>query len=355
MLEYKISFILPVYNGSKYIDKCIKSILNQTYKNLELICVNDGSTDDSLDKLNEYSKKDSRVIVINQKNCGTSIARKNGVIHSTGDYIMFADQDDWFSNKNACKLLCEEIISTKADVIQFGYYNLYNHIRIPKHNNKKLDIDRNEFMENYFADLLGNYIISITPTVWNKIYRGDILRESECNVKEVFKMPEDLYLNILFFSNQEVKKISIIDKVLYTHVAQGGYSSTIDYKIFEEYTRLKKVQVDTIKNFNLNESVLFQCHLEIIYFMKSLVLDLIENKNLDSSSIEEVVKNLNTYGCVKDAKEYFGQKQEDIWDELSILITQDEDEYLNYLYMCKTKQYKSVQLKNKLKEIVKKI
>ncbi len=89
------SVIIPVFNVEKYLRACLDSVLNQSYSDWEAICVNDGSTDDSTAILNEYVKKDNRFRVVEQPNAGLSAARNNGMIHSTGDYVLFLDSDDW--------------------------------------------------------------------------------------------------------------------------------------------------------------------------------------------------------------------------------------------------------------------
>ena len=94
----KISIIVAVFNVQKYIDKCIKSILNQTLKDIELIIINDGSTDNSIDKINEI--KDDRITIINKKNEGVSIARNLGLSIATGEYVIFVDSDDFIINRN---------------------------------------------------------------------------------------------------------------------------------------------------------------------------------------------------------------------------------------------------------------
>ena len=92
----KISIIVPVYNAQKYLKKCIDSIINQTYKNIEILLINDGSKDKSLKICKEYEKKDSRIIVIDKQNKGVSNTRNVGIKKSTGDYIVFIDSDDCF-------------------------------------------------------------------------------------------------------------------------------------------------------------------------------------------------------------------------------------------------------------------
>ena len=91
----KVSVIIPVYNGERFIEQCLNSVLNQTYENLEIICINDGSTDQSLKKLKEYAAKDDRVVVLSQENKGMSGARNSGMDIATGQYIAFVDCDDY--------------------------------------------------------------------------------------------------------------------------------------------------------------------------------------------------------------------------------------------------------------------
>ncbi|OEJ14713.1 glycosyl transferase family 2 [Brachyspira hampsonii] len=93
-----VSIIIPVYNVSKYLYTCLDSAVNQTYKDLEIICINDGSTDDSLEILKEYAYKDNRIIIIDKKNAGVSAARNDGIEKSNGEYIFFMDSDDYIDN-----------------------------------------------------------------------------------------------------------------------------------------------------------------------------------------------------------------------------------------------------------------
>ena len=95
MKNPKLSIIIPVYNTGEYLSRCLDSVINQTYKEIEIICVNDGSTDNSLQILNDYAKCDDRIIIINQKNLGSSEARNNGLKIIKGKWVGFVDSDDW--------------------------------------------------------------------------------------------------------------------------------------------------------------------------------------------------------------------------------------------------------------------
>ena len=114
-----VSVIVPVYNVEKYLEECCDSILNQTYKNLEIILIDDGSDDNSPKICDSYKEKDSRVKVIHQKNSGVSSARNNGIKNSCGDFIIFADSDDKLE-KNMCEKAVEAL-SQNTDAVFFGY------------------------------------------------------------------------------------------------------------------------------------------------------------------------------------------------------------------------------------------
>ena len=110
-----ISVIVPVYNAEKYLQKCLDSILEQTYQNLEIIIINDGSTDNSGQICQEYEKQDDRIIYIEKENSGVSDTRNAGLDRMTGTYVTFVDSDDWVE-PNYIKFLYEKVIDHKADM-----------------------------------------------------------------------------------------------------------------------------------------------------------------------------------------------------------------------------------------------
>ena len=116
----KISVIIPVYNVEKYLCECLDSIVNQTLKDIEIICVNDGSTDNSLSILQEYASKDERIKIIDKENQGQGYARKIGLDNATGKYILFCDSDDKYEPNNAFKVLIDEATKLNVDILLFG-------------------------------------------------------------------------------------------------------------------------------------------------------------------------------------------------------------------------------------------
>ena len=121
-MKRKYSIIVPVYNVEKYINECLSSLINQTYKNIEIVVINDGSSDNSLSLIEEYSRIDDRIRVIDQKNMGLGYTRNVGIDNAVGDYILFVDSDDYIS-LNTCEEI-EAVLSynNEVDIIVLGSY-----------------------------------------------------------------------------------------------------------------------------------------------------------------------------------------------------------------------------------------
>lgn len=124
-MNMKISIIIPVYCVEQYLAECIESIQNQTYSNVEIILVDDGSTDHSSDICDEYAEEDSRIVVIHKENGGLSDARNRGIESATGEYVLFLDGDDYWDDRKALERLVTRIRSSKADVLNFSYKKYY--------------------------------------------------------------------------------------------------------------------------------------------------------------------------------------------------------------------------------------
>lgn len=145
MKNIKISIVVPIYNTSFFLNKCIESIVNQSYSKLEIILVNDGSTDNSLSICDSYASQDDRIIVISKENGGLSSARNAGLDVATGDFIGFVDSDDFVASDMYEQLL-DAILASNADVAECGYY-LHDGIR-PRDSKKALfdDIVSGEYV-----------------------------------------------------------------------------------------------------------------------------------------------------------------------------------------------------------------
>ena len=115
-----VSLIVPVYNAEGYLSRCLESLLNQTYPLIEIICVNDGSMDRSLEIIREYKRQDNRIQLIDKRNTGVSDSRNQALKKITGHYVMFVDSDDWLS-PNTVEVLIEEAIDSNSDLVMCGY------------------------------------------------------------------------------------------------------------------------------------------------------------------------------------------------------------------------------------------
>ncbi len=138
MFEIKVSIIVPIYNSEKNLDRCVNSILRQSYKNLELILINDGSTDSSLDICNNFRKLNENIIVIDQKNMGVSAARNIGLRYATGDLIQFVDSDDYIDS-DMTESLVNCIRENNADLVICGYKSIFQD-RVVLHKCRKVFI-----------------------------------------------------------------------------------------------------------------------------------------------------------------------------------------------------------------------
>ena len=221
--EKLVSIIVPVYNAEKYIDKCINSILDQTYKSIELILVNDGSTDKSEQICIKYAKKDSRIVYAKQSNAGPSASRNNGISRSKGDYIQFLDADDYL-DKHSVEILVKAI--KDVDYVIASYYNISE-----SNQEESKKVVRSSLIGSYKKeDLLPHWGGLVEEEVfhytWNKLYRSEFIKE-DIRFNEDIKISEDMLFNLDYLSN--IKTLKIIDEPIYYHVLYNQDSLTKKY------------------------------------------------------------------------------------------------------------------------------
>ena len=228
----KITIILPVYNTEKYLNQCLTSILNQTFKDFECICVNDGSSDNSLPILQEYAYKDNRFKVISQSNKGLSGARNAGLRHMRGEYVTFIDSDDWIG-ENYLEKLYETAISENADVVRASYKFYYNE----KNSYKPAKIRKIHKINN-ISDKLEKVSKGYAGAfAWGKLFKTKLLTDNNINFYEG-RVSEDCPFTAIAFLY--AKKISFINDEIYYYRKQ----------ILSITTRSsEKVDTDALYNF----------------------------------------------------------------------------------------------------------
>ena len=181
------SVIVPMYNVEQFANRCIESILGQTFKDFELILVNDGSRDTTLQIIKKYAEIDKRIVVVDKINGGLVSARKAGLEISRGDYIVPVDGDDWISNDYLEKFN-SAILESNADIVCCEHY-LANENEITeskvKHSYYGL-MDKEYLMQNVYTD-----IFSIVPTVWGKVFKRSLIFDHQMRVDNIISMGED--------------------------------------------------------------------------------------------------------------------------------------------------------------------
>ena len=291
-----VSVIVPVYNSELYLKRCINSIVQQSYKNLEIILINDGSTDFSLSICNEFQIKDSRIKLINKKNEGVSAARNQGIAHATGDYIGFVDSDDWIE-KDYYYELVEAIEKNQATISVCGYISEDGNNKIRSTQNKSVEIYNSSeaIAELFKGDIYMGHLC-------NKLYKSEIFVNNLLN--EQIDMYEDLLFNVKAMTKGE--KVVFIPTFGYHYIRHPNSSSAaINDKYFTviHAYKLMKQELEisspsAIKYFNKSQIRL--------YIVTAIRMVNSENYNKEYSHL--IVKSLRELFKETSNKKDFGIK-----------------------------------------------
>lgn len=232
MLTEMISVIIPVYNTAKYLSKCLDSIVNSDYNNLEIICINDGSTDDSLKILRDYEDKDDRIIVYDVQNCGVSQARNIGLDNATGEYICFIDSDDWV-HKQFFSTLLYYAEKENAEITVGGFIRTKNYLEDKQFLNKEIKTSLYKKEELLEKNIIKSYI-------FGRIYNRCVIQEHRF-VNEL-KMSEDKLFNIEIILDNKDINVVVLDIDLYYYyyrfdsamnISSGIESKILSYILLE--------------------------------------------------------------------------------------------------------------------------
>ncbi|MGG7157905.1 glycosyltransferase [Clostridium perfringens] len=253
-----ISIIMSVYNVEEYLEECLKSIFNQTYKDFELIIINDGSTDNSIKVINKYRKKYKNIIYVEQENKGLSEARNLGLTFVNGDYVLYIDSDDYI-DKYMFEEIVKKIRNDKSDMVIFGHTEFYDDL-YGKDCDIKLNIEESKI---YSGIEVSNLMLEceIMGVAWNKLYRAEKLKKENFYF-ESGRYTQDWYPTFKHISN--LKKISFVNKPLYKYrLRSTSTTSKKNKKRFEDYyyavmNIINYVNIHKDK-FNINSINKFKC------------------------------------------------------------------------------------------------
>lgn len=243
-----VSVIIPVYNTEEFLPKCLDSVVSQTYSNIEVIIVNDGSTDMSPKICQAYAAQDSRITVIDEENSGLSTAVTKGVEFAKGEYICFVDSDDFISREMIEKMV---LVATSydADIVQCNYSRVYTDINVPYYcfNNSKI-FEKHEIIQatvqmlNFFEYMHPGRSQYFSHSRWGKLIRTELVRSNIQYVDCRIHMGEDLHRMLPIFLDS--KTIVAIPQVYYYYVqhckaATKGWASSrpFDNKLLIEHAK----------------------------------------------------------------------------------------------------------------------
>ena len=214
-----ISVIMPVYNAEKYLARCMDSVLSQTYKNFELICVNDGSTDNSLLLLKEYSQRDSRIRIVNQKNGGVSCARQAGIEVAGGGWFIHVDPDDWVE-PDWLEAMIVNAEKTDSDMVICDFDRIYSD-KIVCCKQEPTSLNCSDVIE----DLLEK---KLWGTSWNKLIKAVCFEKYNIKFHQDMNLWEDLYVICKLLLNDI--KVSYVPQVLYHYDSCTNDNSIVRYR-----------------------------------------------------------------------------------------------------------------------------
>jgi len=207
----KISVIVPVYNVEPYLERCLDSIINNTYRNLEIICVNDGSSDGCGGILDRYAKMDDRFVVIHKENGGVSSARNRGLDATTGEYVAFVDPDDWI-HPQYFEIMLTVHKQDNCDIAICGFNQVTEKTPFVEYELDGLETIKRSSEWNFNNSLSKTY-------VWARLYKRELLT---IRFREDIRFAEDLAYNIMLSCKYENMRVSLVDRNMYFYFQRAG-------------------------------------------------------------------------------------------------------------------------------------
>ncbi len=293
-----ISIIIPIYNVEQYLSKCLESVINQTYKNIEIILINDGSTDNSGRICDEYSKKDKRIKVLHKKNGGVSSARNEGLKIANGKYIGFVDPDDYISS-NMFEILINNMEKYNVDLSIINYDSFQEYSNKKQFKNTNIPNKKILNKKDLFNYLMG-YYNSFGGYTWNKLYKMEIIKTAKLNFDEKITICEDVLFNTQYINN--IKNGIFENIMLYHYLIRNNGACNSRYNseylsVLESYEKINNIYD---KNNLLNHS---QLHLNNLDASINIKLKMINSKIKDKVILRKINNNINHYiklGIIKN-------------------------------------------------------
>lgn len=294
-----VSIVVPVFNSENTICRCLESIKKQSYKNIEVIIVNDGSTDLSENLVYEFCKEDNRFLIYNKKNEGVSIARNYGIKQANGKYIYFVDADD-FLQENTIERLYNNIINNNSDILMCSYYEICGkkkrEVKFDFIQNNSQEFYSNEITENIIPKMISrlkNEKETIMGSVWRTMIKTEIAKKNFFNPK--LKIGEDLIFIIDCLL--DCQKLNLINECLYNYVRYDDSTTLKFKKDFDEIN--KNYHIELLKRLNEisffdNNKIRYQINLFVMYSLSISNIVRCKEKGMceKRSEINTIVKRM---------------------------------------------------------------
>lgn len=281
-MEPKISVIVPIYNVEKYLNECLDSVVNQSLKEVEIILIDDGSTDKSKEIISEYENKFSNIVTITLKNKGVSVARNIGLKKATGKYVLYLDSDD-FLEDGCLDILYKTAEAEKSNIIIFAHKEIYDTEIDHKVSVISIEVDdKRTYSGIEVADIVLN--CKFLGTAWNKLFNRELL------IKNSFMFESDRYVQDwypIFVQINKAEKISFINKPLYNYrIRENSITTKKTIKSIEDYGHAASQIIEYSQAHNLD--------LKSILIFKAITFNTIINRyyNLNEKNTNKMYSQL---------------------------------------------------------------
>lgn len=326
----KVSIVVPLYNQERYFEACLRSICDQNYDNIEIIVVNDGSSDNSPLIAKKYAQRDKRIIVIDKQNEGTAYARRDGYLKSTGEFIAFVDNDDLLP-PNAIKNLLSHMLDKNVDLVLGSVVKKLGFIKKQVNNYYSFPynqvIRQPELFDKYYIGFYNNSVFPVN--IWSRLYRKSIVdlayQKTELFSNELQCMAGDEYFNVKLFPF--IRAMYRTNDITY-YYRYGGTVNGFN-RFFPEVMALSDIRFKLLDQFKCEgaEEYLFKEYVACFYYHAQ---QLLEYRQADKNKVIEYFKNELKSRELVPAMIAFFAKNNDQSQGIKLILEHDYEGMYNY-------------------------
>lgn len=294
-----ISVVVPIYNAEKYLKRCIESILNQSYRELEVLLINDGSKDSSLNIIKEYASIDSRIRIVDKENEGVSKTRNRGLNEATGKYIYFIDSDDYI-DADTIELLYKSIENNSNQLSVCSFYNTFDNTE------EKVEIgikNENILKRNRYLEYMSTGLYSVYyGALWNKLYCTKIIRENKLYFEENISLAEDFIFNLYYL--EHIDNVGIVEgcKYHYYQDNQASLTKTKDVWYLWDMAKIRyQICIEQYKKMECYDSCETNIQTSIGFELIAPTFDAVKEHYCGYGAAKEILKQLYSDKFAKEA------------------------------------------------------